>query len=176
MRIAISAAAFGAALTVALLSPSASFARPAFPPGAEPKQPGRVMAPKAAKLKTLVGTVMDSGNLATTVDAGYTLIDQNIVDCKTKTCTISIDMNEQVGNAAATGNWFAVCAVVDGSFATSGCPYAGEVPSDYSYVNARARQTFSVTKGDHAVAAYLYLSSASADSDGFDIEYGVWTP
>jgi hypothetical protein len=174
MRIAFSAAAFTATLIATSLAPHASFAHSAFAPGAEPKLAGPRVA-KAATLDKLTGSAIDYGNLGTTFSTSYTLIDQNTVKCA-KACTIVIDANDEVGNAAATGNWFAVCPVVDGNFSAAGCPYAGEVPSDYSYIYARARQTFLVARGTHTVQVYLYLSSASADSDVFDIQYSVYSP
>jgi hypothetical protein len=159
MRIAFSAATFAATLIAT---------------GAEPKLAGPRVA-KVATLDKLTGSAIDYGNLATTFSPGYTLIDQNTVKCA-KACTIVIDANEEVGNAAATGNWFAVCPVVDGNFSAAGCPYTGEVLSDYGYIYARARQTFPVARGTHTVQVYLYLSSASADSDVFDTQYSVYSP
>jgi hypothetical protein len=173
MRTALSAAMFGLTMIAASLAPHAGFAHPAFAPGAEPKLAGPRVT--LGTRQTLGGTIIDYGNVATTFGTGYTLIDQTAIKC-TKACTIVVDANEQVGNAAATGNWYAVCPQVDGNFSAYGCPYAGEVPSDYGYNYARARQTFAVAKGTHTVTTYLYLSSASADSDGFDIQYIVYSP
>ncbi len=170
MRIAFSASAFG--LIATSLAPHASFAHSAFAPGAEPKLGGPRVA-KAATLEKLTGTVIDYGYLGTTFGTGYTLIDQNTIKCA-KACTIVIDANEQVGGAAATGNEFAICPFVDGNASTYGCPYAGEVPSDQSFIYARARQTFPVARGTHTVQVYLYLASASAESGNFDIQYSVY--
>jgi hypothetical protein len=175
MRIALSTVAFAATLLAAALTPHASFAHAAFPPGAEPKLRGPHKVTEAP-VQTLVGSVIDYGNLGTTFGTGYTLIDQVTMTCKKPSCTITVDMSEQVGDAGATGNGFAVCALVDGNFGAYGCPYAGEVPSDYSYIDAHSRQTFTVSHGKHTAQVYLYLSTASANSDAYDIQYGIWTP
>jgi hypothetical protein len=174
MRIAVTAAAFGVTLLATSLAAHAGSAHAAFTPGAEP----RLAGPRTTALgtrQTLNGTVIDYGDLGTTFGTGYTLVDQSSIKC-TKACTIVIDANEQVGDAGVAGNWFGVCPQVDGNFSEYGCPYAGEVPSDYSFIYARARQTFAVAKGTHTVQVYLYLSSASADSLSFDIQYQVYTP
>ena len=174
MRIATPIAIFGAAFIAATLAPSTGFAGSSFPPGAEAKIQGPQA--RATSAHKLVNTTIDYGNLATSEPTGYTLIDSNTVSCTKPTCSIAIDMEEQVGNANTTGNWFAVCALVDGNFAPYGCPYAGEVPADYSYVDSRTRQTFAVSKGSHTVQVYLYLGAAAAYSDAYDIQYGVLTP
>jgi hypothetical protein len=178
MRNVISQATFIATLMAASLSSGPSFAGSAYPPGAEPKLHGarQPIEPPWGTLHTPAGTVIDYGNLATSFGTGYTLVDQNSVPCKVASCTITVDANEQVGNADATGNGFAVCPLVDGNFSVYGCPYTGEVPSDYSFIYARARQSFVVKKGVHTVQVYLYLETASAFSDGFDIQYTVFQP
>ena len=57
--------------------------------------------------------------------------------CAKRTCTISVDMEQEVAASASAGNLFAVYGVVDGNFSAMDCPYTGEVPTDGSYTDAR---------------------------------------
>jgi hypothetical protein len=159
------------AVVLATLAPSAGFANRANAPGTGARTPVQ----RTTTSHKLANVTIDSADLDTAEPTGYTLIDTNTVTCDKPSCTIVIDISEQVGNAYTTGNWFAVCGEVDG---TRGyCPYSGEIPSDGGYVNAHSRQTFlSVAKGTHGVGFYLFLGAASAYSDVYDVQYQVLTP
>jgi hypothetical protein len=173
MRIPSHTSIVTTAFAAGMLFASAAYAVPATTPGSASHAGQPVSA--ATSAHKLASVTIDSGDPISALAAGYTEIDATTVKCTKPTCTIAVGITAQAGNQAVAQVPWAACAVVDGNFAPNGCPFLGELPTDNTYVTGATTQTFSVTKGTHAVSFDIYVTSA-ATAGVYDVQYELLTP
>ena len=114
----------------------------------------RVLPP--IKLKNTAVVNGSGGSLA----AGFNNIDSgSTLNCGTSSCTISGEDMVQL-EAGTNGSLWAICVLVDGNYASPGCPYQGSATSA-NYQVGNSQQSAVVGSGNHTVQTQVYVANAS---------------
>ncbi|MGB8543663.1 MAG: hypothetical protein WCD49_18690 [Candidatus Acidiferrales bacterium] len=169
---------FGAYLIGSAQETRSSKGRPPIPPptfDVQISQDPNVLATNHVLEKTYNNT----GGVPTDAPSNtYTPIDHQLtVLCPgtTGTCSIEADMWVENGDSNSTINANAVCLYVDGK-ATNFCPYSGETPADYTWVQSSASQIVSgLAPGNHTVQTYFWSNNGTLTST-YNSNYRVYKP
>jgi len=151
----------------------------AFADDASPLPAGaRVAAitPAASVAHVLVNDHINSASAAgITLFSGFNNLDAaTTIKCNnTAGCTFSVGSMVQASLPA--GTFWAICALVDGTYMTPGCPYQGTLPAAGSYVTGNARFNYAVAQGTHTVQSQVYVSAEST-LGGWQIDYMLYKP
>lgn len=107
--------------------------------------------------------------------AGFNNLDSaTAVNCANTTgCTIISEAEVQI--APGSGALWAICVLVDGTYANPGCPYQGTLPGAGSYLTGNARNNYFVAHGAHTVQTQVYVSVGSTLGN-WQVDYGVYKP
>ncbi|HLY06205.1 MAG TPA: hypothetical protein VKR31_10690 [Rhizomicrobium sp.] len=100
------------------------------------------------------------GTGGTTLASGFNNLDSGTtLSCPANTCTIAAaDMVQLI--AGTNGSLWAICVVVDGTYANPGCPYQGAATSA-NYQVGNSQQNLVVGSGNHTVQTQVYVASTS---------------
>jgi hypothetical protein len=100
--------------------------------------------------------------------------------CPTGGCTVSVEVNAQVGGSTDASNSFAVCGLLDGNFmpppGNGGCPYVGETLVDGGFVVG----TFVFTQngvhaGNHTLQSQIFVNDGALLAN-YSVTYRLYTP
>jgi hypothetical protein len=112
----------------------------------------------------------------------YTSIDSPLkFTCPTGGCTVSVEVNAQIGGSTDASNLFAVCGLLDGNFMPppgngEGCPYVGETLVDGGYSAGTFVFTQSgVHAGNHTLQSQIFVADGAVLAN-YSITYRLYTP
>lgn len=98
----------------------------------------------------LIDSVLESGNTGQTLSSGYTTMETAALSCKYASCTVSMSIMQNIGNATCSGQW-AIVGLVDGK-SVDGGPYAGALPSNGKYGTRDWQGQSTLAYGKHTLA------------------------
>jgi hypothetical protein len=114
--------------------------------------------------------------------ATFTSIDSPLkFTCPTGGCTVSVEVNAQMGGTTDTSNFFAVCGLLDGNFMPppgggNGCPYVGETQVDGGYsVGTFVFTQSGVHAGSHTLQSQVFINQGALLGN-YSITYRLYTP
>lgn len=134
------------------------------------------ITPAASVAHVLVNDHINSASAASvTLDAGFNNLDAaTTIKCNNAAgCTFSVGSMVQISPPA--GTYWAICALVDGTYMTPGCPYQGTVPAVGTYVTGNARFNYAVAQGTHTVQSQVYVSATSTLGN-WQVDYMLYKP
>lgn len=172
----------GIALTMLIICGSAFAANASKSPSTNHTQksapPPTTIFNRKLQSTTIVQGVADANVAAST----YTNIDSPLkFTCPAGGCTVSVEVNAQMGGTTPADNLFAVCGFVGwhdmpppGS--DEGCPYVGETPVDEGYsVGTFVFTQSGVHAGSHTLQSQVYINDGAVLGN-YSITYRLYTP
>ncbi len=133
--------------------------------------------------RKLQSTTIVQGDANLSVAAAtYTNIDSPLkFTCPAGGCTVSVEVNAQMGGSTDVSNLFAVCGLLDGSFMpppgnNEGCPYVGETQVDGGYsVGTFVFTQSGVHAGSHTLQSQVFIGQGGFLAN-YSITYRLYTP
>lgn len=134
--------------------------------------PGQSPAATSPSHKALY-EVLNSGNPGQTLSAGFTTIDTESVKCSYSTCTVSMEIMQNVDKATCTDEW-AIVGLVDGN-SVDGGPYQNILPTSGKYQTRSWQGQYTMSQGTHTLAYQINLP-CSANANQWSVNYLMTTP
>jgi hypothetical protein len=128
---------------------------------------------EATTSRTILTTVLESGNTGQTLSTGYTTMETAQVKCRYSSCTVSMEIMANVGNATCTNEW-AIVGLVDGN-SVDGAPYVGQLPAPPKYQTRNWQGQYTVINGNHTIAFQLYVP-CPVNAYQWSVDYTLTTP
>src|SRR5277367_6267372 len=140
------------------------------------KRSETITPPISLSNHSLTATYMDEGDLVTVVGSGFQPVDAAVtIACLNAAgCTFEAEHWLQVGGQSASGNRWAICTEVDGSFQGI-CPFQGYLLTDGTYVTGSITTDVPVTQGTHTIQEVLY-TDAGAEIGEYHNTYHRYKP
>lgn len=127
--------------------------------------------------RKLASTSISQNNDIVVISSGLVAIDSPLnFNCPNGGCTITAEMNLQVGENTTANNLVALCAELDGSVMPPGCPNIIIMPTNNLFVGGSfAFAQSGVTAGHHTIQGLVY-SSFGVSRSYYNITYRLYTP
>ena len=130
-------------------------------------------AAEATTLHKVLNTILESGNTGQTLSSGTTTMETASAKCAWSSCTVSMQIMANVGQATCTNEW-AIVALVDG-VSVDGSPYQSSLPSNGKYQTRTWQGQYTMAAGKHTFAFQIYVPCA-VNAHQWSVNYMVTTP
>src|SRR5579862_4054941 len=104
----------------------------------------------ATTLHKVVSTVLESGNPNQTLSRGNTTIETAQAKCPNFSCTVSLQVMVNVGQATCTDEW-KIIGLADGN-SVDGGPYVSQLPASGKYQTRSWQGQATISNGNHTLA------------------------
>lgn len=121
----------------------------------------------------VISTVLESGNPGQTLSSGNTTMETAAAKCPYSSCTVSMQIMANVGQATCTSEW-KVIGLVDGN-SVDGGPYLSQLPGAGRYQTRTWQGQYALSNGNHTLAFQIYVPCA-ATAHQWSVNYMVTTP
>ena len=121
----------------------------------------------------LLTTVLESGNTGQTLSTGYTTMETASLRCSYSSCTVSMNIMANVGNATCTNEW-AIVGLVDGN-SVDGGPYVSQLPSNQKFQTRNWQGQYTIGSGNHTLAFQLHVP-CPVNAYQWSVNYTLTTP
>jgi hypothetical protein len=127
--------------------------------------------------RKLASTSISQSNDIVVVPGGLVAIDSPLnFNCPNGGCTITAEINLQVGENTTSNNLVGLCAELDGSIMPPGCPNIIIMPTNNLFVGGSfAFAQSGVTAGHHTLQSFLF-STFGLSRSYYNITYRLYTP